>query len=527
MVVGDILKRQARINAKKIALVDGDKQFTYKEFNERVNRLANALIKCGLNKGEKVAFMANNCHELAEGYFAVAKAGLIMVPINARFRADEIAYTLNHVESNVLIYQEQLRTIIKQASPTLKTINQVFVIGHVNDDKNEYEQLIKENSPDEPDVPVNREDIAMIMYTSGATGTPKGVIMNHRNLLATTNTQTLDLRIVPEDINLLVMPMFHAGGLWPLLAHAYRGAKTIILPRFDEENVLQMIEKERITFLNLVPTTLRRIAIRPDLRKYDLSSLRVLMYAGAPIPLHQLKEAMHILGPHRFFTGLGATEAGCGGILSFSTHEHALALDGPLADKLGSVGRDAMNMEVRIVDEQGKELSPGQVGEIVVRGDEIAVGYWKMPEDTATTFKDGWLHNGDLGYRDEDGYVFIVGRKKDIIISGGENISSVEVEDAVSQHPAVAEVAVIGVPDEEWGEAVKAVVALKLDFKDKITEADLMEFCRPKLAGYKRPRSIDFVGELPKNVVGKIDKASLKQYYKNLYEERGIKSALG
>jgi long-chain acyl-CoA synthetase len=332
--------------------------------------------------------------------------------------------------------------------------------------------------------------------------------------MATANTQTLELRIVQEDINLLVMPLFHAGGLWPILSHFYRGAKTIMLPRFDEDRVLQIVEKEKVTVLNLVPTTLRRLAIRSDLKNYNLSSLRVIMYAGAPIPLHQLKEAMGILGPHRFYTGLGATEAGCGGMLSLTTAEHALTFDDPLAGKLGSVGRDCMGMEVKIVDENGTELPVGKVGEIIAKGDEIALGYWKMPKETSNTFKDGWLHTGDLGYRDEDAYVFIVGRKKDIIISGGENISSLEVEDTISQHPAVAEVAVIGVPDELWGEAVKAVVALKPNHEHNITDREIINFCRERLAAYKCPKSVDFMKELPKNPAGKIKKGELKERYK-------------
>ena len=240
----------------------------------------------------------------------------------------------------------------------------------------------------------------------------------------------------------------------------------------------------------------------------------MIMYAGAPIPLHQLKEAMGILGPHRFYTGLGATEAGTGGMLSLTTAEHALAFDGPLADKLGSVGRDSMGMEVKIVDDNGMELPVRKVGEIIAKGDEIALGYWKMPEETFQTFKDGWLHTGDLGYRDEDAYVFLVGRKKDIIISGGENISSLEVEETISQHPAVAEVAVIGVPDELWGEAVKALVVLKPPYQSKITEQEIISYCKERLAGYKSPKSVNFLTELPKNSAGKILKGELKKWYK-------------
>jgi acyl-CoA synthetase (AMP-forming)/AMP-acid ligase II len=359
------------------------------------------------------------------------------------------------------------------------------------------------------------DDWIMIMYTSGATGEAKGVISSQRNLMAMVNSMVVELRVVPEDINLLVMPMFHAGGLWPLITHFYRGATTVILPRFDEEKVLEMIEKERITFLNLVPTTLRRLSLRPDLNKYDLKSLRVIMYAAAPIPRHQLKEAMRIFGPHRFNTGLGATEASCGGMLNIDVGEHAMALDGPLAGKLGSVGRDSMGIEVKIVDENDNEVPTGKVGEIVARGDHIALGYWKMPEETASTFKNGWLHTGDLGYRDEDAYVFIVGRKKDIIISGGENISSLEVEETISQHPAVAEVAVIGVPDEVWGEATKAVVALKPNYEGDITDREIISFCKERLAGYKCPKSVDFVKELPKNPAGKIRKVELKERYKS------------
>lgn len=511
MLVGDIVRRQGRINAKKVGLIDGDKKFTYEEINERVNRLANALLSLGLKKGNKVAFMANNCHEFAEAYFAVAKTGLIIVPVNARFNTNEVTYTLNQSESDAFVYQNEFDEIAKKVKENLTAVKHFVKVGGTEDDVRSYEAFLRSNSPEEPKVHVDIDDVAMIMYTSGASGEAKGVIITQRNLMATANSMVLELRIIPEDINLLVMPMFHAGGLWPILTHFYRGAKTIILPRFDEDKVLQVVGKEKVTFLNLVPTTLRRLAIRPDLKNYNLESLRLIMYAGAPIPLHQLREAMRILGPYRFYTGLGATEAGCGGILSLTTAEHALALDGPLASKLGSVGRDSMDVEVKIVDDNGIELPVGKVGEIIAKGDKIALGYWKMAEETANTFKDGWLHTGDLGYRDEDAYVFIVGRKKDIIISGGENISSLEVEETISQHPAIAEVAVIGVPDELWGEVVKAVVVLKPGYQSKITEQKIISFSREGLAAYKCPKSVDFVAELPKNPAGKIKKGELKE----------------
>jgi acyl-CoA synthetase (AMP-forming)/AMP-acid ligase II len=515
MLVGDILRRQGRINSKKIGLIDRDRKFTYQEINERANRLGNALLSLGMKKGDKVAFMANNCHEFAEAYFAVAKIGLIIVPVNARFNTQEVIYTLNNSESEVFIYQGEFDEIVRKATPSLKTLKHFIKIISAEDNVQSYEALLSSNSPKEPEVQVDIDDVAMIMYTSGATGESKGVITTHSNLMATTNSMTLETRIVPEDINLLVMPMFHAGGLWPILTHFYRAARTIILPHFDVDIVLQMIEQERVTFLNLVPTTLRRLAIHPDLKKYDLDSLRLIMYAGAPIPLHQLKEAMSIFGPHRFHTGLGATEAGCGGMLSFPAAEHALTLDGPLASKLGSVGRDSIGAEVKIVDENGTELPAGKVGEIIARGDEIAIGYWKMPGETADTFKDGWLYTGDLGYRDEDCYVFIVGRRKDIIISGGENISSLEVEEVISQHPGIVEVAVIGVPNELWGEVVKAVVVLKPEYQSKVTEQEIINFSRERLAAYKSPKSVDFLAELPKNQAGKIKKGELKERYRH------------
>jgi acyl-CoA synthetase (AMP-forming)/AMP-acid ligase II len=282
----------------------------------------------------------------------------------------------------------------------------------------------------------------------------------------------------------------------------------ILLESFDVETILNFVEREKVTFLNLVPTTLIRLISHPDLGKYNLDSLRTIMYAGAPIALSKIREAMQKLGEHRFYTGLGSTEAS-GSMLSLPNREHAL--EGPMAEKLPSVGRDSINVEVRVVDAQGRDVNIGEVGEIIAKGDNIAMGYWKMSEETAETFRDGWLHTGDMAKVDRDGYVFIVDRKKDMIISGGENISSKEVEEVIFRHPAVHEAAVIGVPDEEWGESVKAVVALKPGLK--ATEQEIIDFCKDFLSSFKKPKSVDFVDELPKNPAGKIHKAGLREIY--------------
>lgn len=521
MLIGDMLRRDARLFGRKVAVIEGSQRFRYSEVNSRVNRLANGLLQLGLKKGEKVAFIGKNCHEFVEYYFALAKSGLVSVPVNARFSINEVAYIVNHSESVALICTEDLSGTVSKTLEAMPGLRWVISTVQKSRDFLSYESILDNGADEEPGQDLTPDDIALIMYTSGATGIPKGVVTTHRNVMSNTNTMCLELRIVPEDITLLAMPLFHNGGLWPTMSQVYRGGTTVLMPHFDVEDMLKKVDEEGITFLNLVPTMLLRIVSHPKLSVYSLESLRLIMYAGAPIPLEQLKKAMKILGPHRFYNSLGSTEAS-GNLLSFPTTDHAL--EGPMACKLGSVGKDAMGVEILIVDDQGNELPSGEVGEIIGRGDNITKGYWKMPEETAEVFKGGWLHTGDLGYRDEDAYVFVVDRKKDIIITGGENVASREVEEVLHQHPNVKEAAVIGVPDEEWGEAIKALVVLARQTSGNAGEAELMEFCKSRLAGFKKPRSIDIMEELPKNAAGKIDKASLKRFYKEKYEKERMTS---
>jgi acyl-CoA synthetase (AMP-forming)/AMP-acid ligase II len=516
MLIGDMLRRDAKLFERKVGLIDGGESFTYSELNSRANRLVHVLSELGIKKGDRVAFMGNNCHQFVEFYFALAKGGFVSVPVNARFSSDEASYIVNHSESIALIYSEELRPMASQMLKNTVGVKWVISTGQESKGVLSYEKILQEASDQEPQQEVRLDDVAMIMYTSGATGLPKGVVTTQRNIMENTNTMCIELRIVPEDITVLVMPLYHNGGLWPTMSIVYRGGMNVLLPHFDLETMLKTIEEKKVTLLNLVPTMLLRMVSHPNLSAYNLESLRLIMYAGAPIPLEQLKKAMTILGPHRFYNSLGCTEAS-GNLISFPTTEHAL--EGPMARKLGSVGKDAIGVEIAIVDEKGNEVPTGKTGEIIGRGDNITQGYWKMPEETAEVFKNGWLHTGDMGYRDEDGYIFVVDRKKDIIISGGENVASREVEEVLYQHPAVQEATVIGVPDEEWGEAVKAVIVLKPESAETVEEDDLIEFCKTRLAGYKKPRSIDLVGELPKNAAGKIDKARLKNLYKEKYEK--------
>jgi len=509
--VGDILRRDAKLYGKKIGLIDGDKRFSYAELNHRVNRLANGLIRSGLEKGSKVAVMANNCHEFVEAYFAIAKAGLTIVPVSARLSPEEMSYIIDHSDASVLIYQGAFQKSVEGIRKDIPQVQHYLCIRKGGQGGNDdYESFLQEFTEDEPKTQdaLNENDMVMIMYTSGATGKPKGVMTSHRNIMANTMTHSFENRIVPEDITLLVMPLYHNGGLWPTMVFFYRGGRVILLESFEVETVLNLVEKEKVTFLNLVPTTLIRLIAHPDLGKYNLDSLRTIMYAGAPIALNKIREAMQKLGEHRFYTGLGSTEAS-GSMLSLHNRDHAL--EGPMAEKLPSVGRDSVNVEVRVVDAQGRDVATGEVGEIIARGDNIAMGYWKMPEETAEMFREGWLHTGDMAKVDRDGYVYIVDRKKDMIISGGENISSKEVEDVIFRHPAVREAAVIGVPDEEWGESVKAIVALKPG--SKATEQEIIDFCKDFLSSFKKPKSVDFLEELPKNPAGKIHKAGLREIY--------------
>jgi len=491
------------------AVVCKETRLTFSQMDAGINRLSNGLLALGLTKGSKVAVLMNNSLESATSLFAIPRAGMTYVSLNARHSAREQAEVLNDSEADALIVDESFTDLIKPVLPSLLTLKQVIVLGRPRTDRLTYDELIADQSSDVPDVEVDEDvDIERLQYTSGTTGRPKGVSWTFRigyNVLANV-LMNLDQPIGPSDVNLNSGPLTHAAGLM-MMSYYSRGATNIILPRYDEQEVLEAIERERVTSLLLIPTMLYRLLLVPSLKSFDLSSIRRIWYGTAPMAVEKLKEAIRVFG-NVFRQNYGMTEI-AQPITFLGPEDHVLEGTPAQKRRLSSAGRPAMGVEVKVVDEDGQPVDPGRVGEILIRSNKLMKGYWKKPEETSEAFKDGWFHSRDMATVDEDGYLYIMDRKSDMIISGGFNIYPREVEDVLLRHPGVAEVAVIGVPHEMWGEAVKAMVVLKKEVN--ASEAEIIEHCKNNLASDKKPTSVDFIIEIPKKPYGKVNRRTLKE----------------
>ncbi|MCL6559431.1 MAG: AMP-binding protein, partial [Firmicutes bacterium] len=371
-----------------------------------------------------------------------------------------------------------------------------------------YEELLANSSGTDPEITVDENQMAILMYTGGTTGRPKGVMLSHRNLMTAMLDLTLTFRFDKSDTTCFILPMFHAS-LWPVLCVLIVGGRAAILRRPDLTKILELIQEEKCTHINAVPTIYNWLMEHPDLDKFDLSSLKKITYAGSPIAPELLKKMIQKYG-NIFWQGYGLTEA-APSLTALRPEDHVVEGPPEKVRRLKSVGREMYMSTVKVVREDGSEVAPGEVGEIVARGKNIMMGYWKMPDKTSETLKDGWLHTGDIGTVDEDGYIYLLDRKHDMIITGGENVYPREVEDVLYEHPAVMEAVVVGVPDERWGEAVKAVVVLKEGMK--ADEEEIIRFAKSRLAGYKCPKSIDFRDSLAKTTVGKINRSQIKKEY--------------
>jgi long-chain acyl-CoA synthetase len=504
----DVMEWCARIYPEKVAIVSPEtgKKFTYREFNQRTNRLCNALIGLGLKKRDRLAVLATDTPEYLE-IASTCKAGFVYVPLNWRLKPSELVYILNDSGARVVFVEERFFDAIRAVKDDVPGLKHLIALEVKPPDMLGYEELISV-SPDDPGVDVEEDDLLSIVYTSGTTGLPKGVIKKHRDVVRF--TRLVNSGQIRNDSRCLGMwPLFHVALLHANFGFIKWGATQYLLKRFDEERVLKLIHDERITHLAGAPTMLIRLTEHPDRPKYDLSCLHSIAYAGSPMPVEAIKRGIKAFGPV-FHQGFGMTEGT--GQTALHGEEHLLAVTDPSREKLlDSVGKPLPGCQMRIVDDDDNDVSPGEAGEIVFQSEAIIEGYWNKPEETAELLRNGWLHTGDIGKLDEDGYLYIVDRKKDLIISGGENIASKEVEAVLYQYPAVLECAVIGVPSDDWGEEVKAIVSLREGMT--ASPEEIISFSAERLGGFKKPRSVEIWDELPKNPVGKILKREIREKY--------------
>jgi acyl-CoA synthetase (AMP-forming)/AMP-acid ligase II len=510
MLIGDISTNNARRHPDKRALVDADREHTWAQVDERARRLAGYLIGRGLEPGDRVMVIARNCIEWPEISFGLAKAGLIAVPVNIRLAPDEVAHARDDCGARaVIVHADHLDKFLGE----LTELALILGIGaqaasSASDLVTDYETALTQAQPGAGSRDVNPDDVAVILYTSGTTGRAKGVMHTHRALLY----QAADTNLVTEanrsDVMLATTPFFTAGGMVRTVSWLYLGQTMVIHQRFDPQAVVDEIERSGITFTTFIPTMLHRtLAILEDGPPRDMSSLRRISYGSAPVPPGMARKAMDLLGcdlQQRY----GLTE--CGGQATILTpQDHRDILDGRTSIAT-SCGQETPMCAIRVIDVDGNDAPVGDVGEIVIVSPANSIGYWNLPEKTAETFRPDGLRSGDLGYLDADGYLHITGRRTDLIISGGFNVYPAEIERVIAHHPGVDMVAVVGVPDPEWGETPVAVVIPKSHVNDQAALTDeLAARCRAELAGYKQPRRFLYWSEFPLGPAGKILKREI------------------
>lgn len=509
MNISEMLARNGRKFPEKTAIIDGDTILSYKQVDETVNRLASSLQRLGLKRGDKVVLYMPNTKEFVYAYFAVLRLGAIVVPVNARLTAQEVQYIIDHSEAKAVIAHDW---IYRELASLMDDVNVIWIkTSEATDGWRSLSQLVANGATDPIVCPLKEDDEATILYTSGTTGRPKGVLFTYRNILSVAIMMALETKMDKHSRLLHMMPLSHSAPLHLFfIGGMYVGATHVLSSTFSPEALLELVTKHQITHFFGAPVVYLLTAKHPRLHEYDLSSVHYWTYGGAPLSANEVQFVAKQFRTDRFMCLYGLTEAGPNGTY-LSPEEHAT--------KAGSVGKDAaLHCEVKIVDEQGQEVPPGEVGEVILAGEGIMKGYYKDEEKTAETIKNGWLYTGDLARRDEDGYIWIVDRKKDMIISGGVNVYPKEVEDALRLHPAIVDVAVVGVPHPEWGETVKAFVVTTEPIEQLAEECK--RFLSDKLADYKIPRLYEAIHELPRNATGKI----LKQVLRGMHDETATRS---
>ncbi|WP_108519850.1 fatty acid--CoA ligase [Bradyrhizobium algeriense] len=508
--LADMVRERARTRGDAIAYEFEGRQTSFAEFDINTNRVANALIALGVKPGERIAHLGKNSDFYFELLMGAMKAKAVMAPVNWRLAGPEVAFIVADCKAPVLFVGPEFITQVRNIKAQLPDVHHVITTEGGAPEWQDFAAWRDGASSDDPKVPISPKDIAIQLYTSGTTGKPKGAMLSHANFLNLVNAGSEAEK--PEwnkwtndDVSLVAMPIFHIGGSgWGVMG-LYHGAKGVIAREFDPTKVLDFFEQSGITKLFMVPAAMQFVVRQPRARQVDFSRLKYMLYGASPIPAALLKECIEVF-KCGFVQLYGMTET-TGTIVALPPEDHVEGLE-----RMRSAGKALPGIELAILDPDGKRLPPRQVGEIATRSGSNMAGYWNLPEATARTLgSDGWLRTGDAGYMDEDGYLYIHDRIKDMIISGGENIYPAEVESAICDHPDVAEAAVIGIPDDKWGEAVKAIVVMKPG--KQATATDIINFARERIAGFKTPKSVDFMEALPRNPSGKILRRNLREPY--------------
>ena len=496
------------------AIIFEGNRWSFSDLADRSNRLANALAGMGVGQGDKVGMLQVNCNECIEVYFATAKLGATYVPLNFRARAEELEFMINFSEASALFLGQRYVKMVNSMREQIPGMKNLVSVEGPAEGMLDYESVIAEADPEEVFTDIDDNDTSILMFTAGTTGQPKGVMLTHDNLATyvLNNVSPADPDI--EEKNILTVPLYHIAGMQAVLAAVYGGRTLVVQRQFEPSDWMTLVESESVTRAMMVPTMLKQLMEHEEFPERNLSSLQVITYGAAPMPVEVITKAIEVFPGTRFINAFGQTES-ASTITMLTPEDHVIeGSPGERAIKLkrlGSIGRALGDTEVKIFDEDGSEQPVDEVGEIVARGPRVMKGYWKAEEATNSTIRNGWLYTGDIGYMDEAGYIFLSGRAKDIIIRAGENISPEQVEATLHSHPAIDEAAVIGVPDPQWGETVRAIVALKAGAQ--ASEADIIEHCRGQLASFKKPESVIFVDSLPRNPLGKVLKRVLREEY--------------
>jgi len=499
MIIRDIFRRGGLNRPQNPAIIEGKKHICYSELYEMANRLSNGLKGLGVTPQCKVSLYLPNSSQFVVSYYAIQQIGAVVVPINTLLRAEEISYIVQHSESNVIITNVDHYGEVKRAASQSGVLSHVIVSGIKEDGVVNFEELISLSSADEPGVTIAEDDTAVIIYTSGTTGRPKGAMLTQGNISSNVITFNEIMRGSPDDKMIAVLPLAHIFGQTCVMnTSIYNGGALVLHQKFDPVEILESIHFNKATVFTGVPTMYTYIVNHPDALKYDTSHLRLCISGGAPIPVKVLNRFEGMF-KCIIIEGYGLSETSP--VCAFNT------IEGPR--KPASTGAPVDRVDIRIFDEQDKENPMGEVGEIVVRGPNVMKGYYRDPEATALAMRGGWFHTGDMAYKDGQGHIFIVDRKKDMILKSGYNVYPREVEEILYSHPKIAEAAVIGVSDEIKGEEVKAFVVLKEG--ESVTEEEIRAYCRSKIAPYKTPRYVEMVAALPKGSTGKILRRQLRE----------------